>query len=185
MVRERRRDGLGEAPEEATNLNYVSGPTDRPGEEMNGEEGVPEDGGICREIRLRSSDQEGGRSEGGGCPWGNIFRASVTLRSLAFVVLCVGLESGAPPWTQPDAWGYRWHAQRQRVVRQDSGAAALMALRGGRIGRVPPPASPERRYLNLQLWEAARLGRPELLEAVMQKGAEIDAAYETKDSARR
>jgi len=49
----------------------------------------------------------------------------------------------------------------------------------------PPAASAERRYLNLQLWEASRLGRAELLAAVVQQGAELNAAFETPGKARR
>jgi hypothetical protein len=49
----------------------------------------------------------------------------------------------------------------------------------------PPAASAGRRYLNLQLWEASRLGRAELLAAVVQQGAELNAAFETPGKARR
>ena len=51
--------------------------------------------------------------------------------------------------------------------------------------QTPPAASPDRRYLNLQLWEASRQGRAELLEAVVQQGAEVNAAFQTPERARR
>jgi hypothetical protein len=109
-------------------------------------------------------------------------------------------------------------------------ATSLVPLRGGALGRVPPSASPECRALNLQLWQASRMGpcssacsafsrapphqcaslrllhrlallhpiqwpvpdqinperiiragRAELLEAVVQQGAQVNAAFETAD----
>jgi hypothetical protein len=122
---------------------------------------------------------------------------------------------------------------------------SLVPLRGGALGRVPPSASDERRGLNLQLWQAAKLGSllplplpslhcvpsasdpagslllagaacarrslrfgrershaeilpvcpsayfyhqaglVELLEPVVRQGAEVNAAFETTDKARR
>jgi hypothetical protein len=79
----------------------------------------------------------------------------------------------------------RWPVHSRSEPTWEMQMPVLLALRGGQLGRVPPSATPERRHLNLQLWEASRLGRPELLQAMVKQGAEVNAAFETKDDARR
>jgi hypothetical protein len=91
------------------------------------------------------------------------------------------------PSLQIAPWGYRLLALRKSNTMEgrESNNMEFRPLRGGRLGRVPPTASKDRRHLNLQLWEASRLGRAELLASVVRQGAEINAAFETRDDARR
>lgn len=91
------------------------------------------------------------------------------------------------PSMQTAPWGHRLLALRtsNTMEGRESNNMEFRPLRGGRLGRVPPTASKDRRHLNLQLWEASRLGRAELLASVVGQGAEINAAFETRDDARR
>lgn len=116
-------------------------------------------------------------------------------RNLGLVLVVVAALADTPASGMHQASGpaAAWSSRQNRDRRlpahsrhaHTSAIPVFVALRGGQLGRVPPSAAPERRHLNLQLWEASRLGRPGLLEAVVKQGAEINAAFESKDDARR
>ena len=76
-------------------------------------------------------------------------------------------------------------ARRPRVRPLQSALRRFHSYLAGPGVQEPPAASAGRRYLNLKLWEASRLGRAELLAAVVQQGAELNAAFETPGKVRR